>query len=317
MFTLKDVQTGKIRRRPRVLVHGVGGVGKTTFAAQSEKPIFLLTEDGLGVLDVPHFPLLKSFQDVMRALDALLTEDHDYKTVVMDSIDWLETLIWQHLNRTKNWVGSVEDQPYGVGYAAALELWKKYIALMNSLNTKRDMFTIQIAHTEIRRFDSPEHPPYDRYVIKLNSKASALNQENADIVAFVNYKTTPMEEPRGAREKKAVNSGRKTVKRTGKGDRAMYVQERPAYLAKNRYGLPDELPLSWTSLMTAVKEKWTKTDKKNPDGRKTGRESVENPTETNNGSEKTEEKTKVMDEGQGNLITNGSGGNEERIQNVS
>ena len=78
---------------PRILIHGVHGVGKTTFAAGAPDPVFILTEDGLGTLEVPHFPLARTFDEVMQALAALYTEEHAFRTLVVDSVDWLEPLI--------------------------------------------------------------------------------------------------------------------------------------------------------------------------------------------------------------------------------
>jgi hypothetical protein len=75
---------------PRILIHGVHGVGKTSFATGAPAPVFILTEDGLGTLDVPHFPLARTFDEVMQALAALYTEEHAFKSLVVDSVDWLQ-----------------------------------------------------------------------------------------------------------------------------------------------------------------------------------------------------------------------------------
>jgi hypothetical protein len=87
---------------PRILIHGVHGVGKTTFAAGAPDPVFLLTEDGLGTLDVPHFPLARTFDEVMQGLAALYTEDHGFRTLVVDSVDWLEPLIHAKVCRDRS-----------------------------------------------------------------------------------------------------------------------------------------------------------------------------------------------------------------------
>ena len=97
------------------------------------------------------------------------------------------------------------------------------------------MVVIQIAHTDIKRFDSPEHEPYDRYVIKLQTRASALLQEHSDVVLFANYQISVA--------KSDVGFNKKVTRALGSGARVMHTEERPAFLAKNRYGLPDTLPL--------------------------------------------------------------------------
>lgn len=228
---------------PNILIHGVAGVGKSTLAANSPGPVFILTEDGLGLLDVPHFPLAKSFEAVMEALASLYSEPHDFKTVVIDSVDWLEPLIWRKLCADNRWA-SIEDPGYGKGYAAALDSWRQYLEGLNALRNERGMTVIQIAHTDIRRFDSPEHEPYDRYVIKLHSRAAALLQEHADIVLFANYRISTV--------KSDVGFNKKVTRALGAGERVLYTTERPAFLAKNRFGLPDMLPLDWQAFAEAM-----------------------------------------------------------------
>jgi hypothetical protein len=228
---------------PRILVHGVAGIGKTTFASQADAPVVLMTEDGLGKLQVPHFPLAKSYADVIQAIDALSTEAHEFRTLVVDSVDWLEPLIWAEACRLNKW-GSIEEPGYGKGYAAALDIWRAYIDRLNALRDERGMAIIQIAHTDIRRFDSPEHEPYDRYVIKLQTRASALLQEHSDVVLFANYQLSVV--------KSEVGFNKKITRALGNGERVLYTTERPAFLAKNRYGLPDVLPLTWKAFVEAM-----------------------------------------------------------------
>ncbi len=228
---------------PRVLMHGVAGIGKTTFASASDKPVFILTEDGLGTLGVPHFPLARSFDAVMEALAALYSEAHDFKTVVIDSLDWLEPLVWARACKNNGWA-SIEDAGYGKGYVAALDLWRQYLDGLNALRDERGLTIIQIAHTDIKRFDSPEHEPYDRYVIKLHARASALLQEHSDIVLFANYRISTV--------KSDIGFNKKVTRALGSGERLLFTAERPAFIAKNRYGLPDTLPMNWQAFYEAM-----------------------------------------------------------------
>ena len=228
---------------PRVLMHGVAGIGKTTFASASDKPVFILTEDGLVTLGVPHFPLARSFDAVMEALAALYSEAHDFKTVVIDSLDWLEPLVWARACKNNGWA-SIEDAGYGKGYVAALDLWRQYLDGLNALRDERGLTIIQIAHTDIKRFDSPEHEPYDRYVIKLHARASALLQEHSDIVLFANYRISTV--------KSDIGFNKKVTRALGSGERLLFTAERPAFIAKNRYGLPDTLPMNWQAFYEAM-----------------------------------------------------------------
>ena len=94
MTLLSRIERGRTPMPPRIITYGVEGVGKSTFASESLRPIFIQTEDGLGQIECDKFPLAGSFEEVHRALGELHTEDHDFETVVIDSLDWLERLIW-------------------------------------------------------------------------------------------------------------------------------------------------------------------------------------------------------------------------------
>lgn len=242
-ISLAQLTRASAPKAPRILIHGVAGVGKTTFAAEAKAPVFVATEDGLGTLGAAHFPLARTFDDVIGSLSALYSEPHEFSTVVIDSVDWLEPLVWAKACRDNGW-GSIEDAGYGKGYVAALGLWRQYIEGLNALRDDRGMTVVQIAHTDIKRFDSPEHDPYDRYVIKLHSRAAALLQEHSDVVLFANYRISTV--------KSDVGFNKKISRAVGSGERVIHTAERPAFLAKNRYGLPDTLPLEWQAFAAAM-----------------------------------------------------------------
>src|SRR5688500_14505929 len=125
-LSLASLNRITVLKPPRILVHGVHGVGKTTFAAGAPDPVFVLTEDGLGTLDVPHFPLARTFDEVMQALAALYSEEHAYRSLIADSVDWLQPLI--HIKVCQNQgCSSIEDLGYGKGYVHALDLWRQYL----------------------------------------------------------------------------------------------------------------------------------------------------------------------------------------------
>jgi len=94
MSLLTKVERGRLSRPPRILLYGVEGIGKSTFGSQAPKPIFIQTEDGLNEINCDKFPLARSYDDVALALGELRAEKHDYETVVIDSLDWLERMIW-------------------------------------------------------------------------------------------------------------------------------------------------------------------------------------------------------------------------------
>ncbi len=184
-FDLKSIKKNTAIAAPRVTVYGVEGIGKSTFAAAAPNPIFILTEDGLGSLQVEHFPIAKKPGDVLDSIQALYDGDHDFRTVVIDSLDWLETLIWREIESTHD----AKDLAYGKGALIAAEKWRQVLDGLNALRNDKGMICILIAHTEIKRFDSPEVEPYDRYQPKLQTRSSALVREWSDAVLFANYRT--------------------------------------------------------------------------------------------------------------------------------
>jgi len=242
-ISLASLRRGGDARPPRLLTYGVAGVGKTLFATSAPRPVVVQTEDGLGTISASTFGVLRSFDAVMEALGSLYTEAHDFETLVVDSLDWLEPLVWQHTAQTHN-QPDIEAFGYGKGYLAALDTWRSFLDGVNALRDERGMGVILIAHAEIRRFDSPETEPYDRYQPKLHRSASALVQEHVDAVLFANYRVSTL--------KSDVGFNKKVVRGVSGGDRLLHTAERPAFLAKNRFGLPETLPLSWPDLAAAI-----------------------------------------------------------------
>ncbi|MES2782984.1 MAG: ATP-binding protein [Pseudomonadota bacterium] len=235
---------------PRIIIYGPHGIGKNTFLASAPKPVLIDVEGGHpSGSPIEAFPQAKTFQDVMEAMGALYSEDHGFETVGIDSLDWLEPLVWAETiarnnrdNPSKQW-NSIEDAGYGKGYLATLDVWAEYFEAIDALRNDKGMVIIQTAHAEVRRFENPETEPYDRYQIKLHKLASAKAQEHADMVLFANFKTSVTKTDVGMK---------KVARGVGSGQRVMYTQERPSALAKNRHNLPPELPLDWNALTSAM-----------------------------------------------------------------
>lgn len=240
-MSLADIRSKGKQKPPRIILYGGAGIGKTTFASKMPNPVFILTEDGMGTIEAFQTELQKSFDGVLGYLQDLLDEDHEYKTVVVDSIDWLEPLIWQKACDENGWK-SIEQPGYGKGYVEVLKHWRQYLDLLNELREKKNMITLQIGHHQIKRFESPEIEPYDRYEPKLHRKACDLVMENSDCVFFANYKMgTVKKQGKGGLNTKAVQ-----------GDAVVYCREKPSHLAKNRYALPDFLPFEWSEIRKAM-----------------------------------------------------------------
>ena len=245
MTSLKEIVThGKSVRPPKFILYGVQGIGKSTFGASLPSPIFLQTEDGLGSIDCAKFPLAKGFYDVIEYLDLLLEEEHKYKSLVLDSLDWLEKLINQEVCRDFG-VSDIAAVSFGRGYSTGLSYWSTILDKLDAIR-ERGIIVCLLAHSAITRFDTPLSDSYDQFTLDLYKKTSPMLQEWAEAVLFVNYKVYT--------RKVETGFGQSTIKPVGSGERAIYTCERPAFKAKNRWDLPEEMPFEWKLLADAIKK---------------------------------------------------------------
>lgn len=236
---------------PRILIYGPQKCGKSTFASLADRPVFIQAEDGLDAINVDAFPLAHTYQEVLHNLQQLAEQPHDFKTAVVDSVDWVEPLIWAQVCKEHN-VKSIEEvlKGYGKGYVQALNVWREYIEVLDYLRDERGMTVIQIGHAQIKKFENPETDIYDRYELKLHKSAAALLMEHSDIILFANYYVGVKKEEKGMSK-----DGRKRA--VGTGERVLYTEERPAFMAGNRYSLPAEIPFTkdgayWTTIAEHV-----------------------------------------------------------------
>jgi hypothetical protein len=243
-FNLNSIsKSGSKNLPPRIVIHGPHGIGKTTFAASAPKPIFIPTEDGLVGVNIDSFPVATEFKQVKEALAAIA--ESEYKTIVIDSADWLEALIHTHTSK-ENGKDNIEAFGYGKGYVLALQHWRELFKILDWYRTEKGMTVIFLSHSEIKRFDSPEADSFDRYFIKLHKAASALMLEWADIVGFANWAMMTKETDTGF--------GNKRTRGLGTGERILYLEERPSHIAKSRYQLPARIPLTWSAFSEALQK---------------------------------------------------------------
>ncbi len=249
MSLLSQVQSGRSAAPPRLMIYGTEGIGKSTLASRAPKPIFIQTEDGLGEIDCHKFPLAKSLVEVLGALAELHSEAHDYQSVVVDSLDWLERLIWDSVCQDYG-AKSIEkiDGGYGKGYIYALTPWRQFIDHLSALHRDRCMAVILIAHAKVEKFDDPESSPYDRYSPRLHKHAAALLTEWCDAVLFASRKFRTQTEDAGFGRKRTIAHA---VGKDG-GERVLRTVGGPSCVAKNRYNLDGELPLDWNTLLAGM-----------------------------------------------------------------
>ena len=236
-----------------IILYGPDGVGKTTFAAQFPKPIFIGNETGLASPDlrrVPKFPPAKDLSDIQGALQDLLTlstttPSPKFETLVLDSLDWLEILIHEKICAQEG-VQNIDQAfgGYGKGHSEVFKVWTKIRPYFEALRNEKKMNIVLIAHAQVKTFNNPfTNSSYDRYSIKLHEKSAAYLREAADCVLFANYKV--------------ATQGKENAKHKafGDGSRMIYTQWRPAFDAKNRLGLEYSFPFTYADFQRQCERK--------------------------------------------------------------
>lgn len=240
---LAGITYGKQVKPIFVLIHGPDGVGKSTWASQAPEPVFLGTEKGSDQLDVARLPRPETLGTFLNQLTGLENQEHPFKTVVVDSIDWLEPLIWRQVC-AEGQVRTIEDYAggFGKGYVRALEIWRGTLERLTLVAQR--FHVVLIAHSKIKRFDDPQLPTgYDRYIVAVHEGSAAAIRQAVDAVLFASFK----EKVKQTAKNPSGNRG------LGEGERILYTEHRPAFDAKNRFELPFELPLQWRPFAECVR----------------------------------------------------------------
>jgi hypothetical protein len=241
-FDLSSISKTKRVRAPKIVVVGQGKIGKTTFAAMAPNAIGILTEDGADAVDANAFPLAASLAEVYAAIDTLINQDHDFQTLFIDSLDWLEPMIQEYVCKQNNWK-NIEAPGFGKGYVAAAEEWRNLLSGLEVLRSAKGMGIILIAHDKIKRIEDPLTEGYDSHVLKLHDKAAGLVQEWADVIGYAGYRIFT--------SKTDAGFSKKETKATTTGERILHVEPHPAHCGGNRFGLQN-MPLDWTAFQAAL-----------------------------------------------------------------
>ncbi|WP_418460378.1 ATP-binding protein [Brucella intermedia] len=243
MSVFDRLKSSKRKTPPSIAIYGTPGVGKTSLAAEFPKPIYLYVEgeeppDGI---DLPSAEIT-SFSDLLDTFGEILTEEHEFQTVILDSVDKIEPMVWAATCARNGW-DSIDSNDkgsptaFGKGYLAADVEWKEYHEAIAALN-RAGLFVIQILHSEAKSFNDPLVDSYDRYRPKLQKRALDLVIENCKALLFLNRRTSVKQVKEGfGGEKKNKPEGMSGA------ERVIHTDERAGFLAKNRLkGAPATIP---------------------------------------------------------------------------
>lgn len=228
-----NISSGITAKAQKVVLYGVEGIGKSTFASQFPMPLYIDTEGSTTNMNVNRLPNPTSWTMLLQEVD-YVKQNQLCETLIIDTADWAEKICKEHLAALNKWTDSSND--YGAKYIA---LEKEFGQLLNKLTDIVQFGTnvVITAHAKLKKKEEPDQMgAYDRYQLKLEDRTSALLKEWADMVLFVNYETTIV-----------TDSKTQSKKATG-GRRVMHTTHHPAWDAKNRHNLPEELPFDFGSI---------------------------------------------------------------------
>jgi len=235
-----EIITGIENKPKKITIYGPPAIGKSEFGAQFPKAIFVQAEEAGGLITVPRMPLSTTMQDVIEKIRYIVSGDAgDFETLVIDSLKYIEVLISNSVCERLKLSGMGDDADYGksVSYSEGMQLWGKFI---NELEKARDagLNVVLLGHNEVKSVKDPRVPEYEMTTLDLRKWGSynptALIRSWSDCVFYLDNKVYT------SSDKTGIDAVRTTA--TSTGDRIIYTEERPAYLAKNRFGMPPELP---------------------------------------------------------------------------
>lgn len=235
-----NITRGKISAAQKIVIYGPEGIGKSTFAAQFPNPVYIDTEGSTKHMDVARLPKPSSWAMLLEEVKQIRDCPEACRTLVIDTADWAEQLCISHVcSKAKK--DGIEDFGYGKGYIYVAEEFGRLLNLLEEI-VDRGVHIVITAHAKMRKFEQPdEMGAYDRWEMKLSKNVAPLVKEWADMVLFANYKTFAV----------ATDDSGKKFKAQG-GARVMYTSHHPCWDAKNRHGLKEELPFSFSEIAHCV-----------------------------------------------------------------
>ena len=231
MSILNRVTKGTQQRAFYFCLYAPPGLGKSTFAASAPKCLLWDIEKGAALIDAAKLAAPESWAAFKADLDELTSAPNlPYQSIAIDTLDALEALATEHVCKAGG-KAALNDYSWGVGHALLVNEWRLFLKGMETLRDK-GINVILVAHEHRKTVNDPEIGSFDVFRPKLSDRVWGLTNENVDAVLFAQFEHG-IKEDNG--RKRAIISGR----------RVMRTQRSTGFLAKNRYGLPETLPLDW------------------------------------------------------------------------
>lgn len=234
MHLAEIVKTGPVNRPQRGIIYGVEGVGKTWLATQFPQPIIVDTEAGSHRYDCSRITVGND-HELETALELLLHEKNDYRTVIFDTVDWVERYLIDKICRA-NKVTGIEDFGYGKGWTYVREAFGQFLMQLDGF-IRAGRHAILVGHAQVKRIQLPGlGDAFDRYELKLDKRNADTATEWADFEVFINW------DIRTAKTKDG------NIRAVGGRERLIYVVHAASHDAKNRLGLTEPLKCEYVAI---------------------------------------------------------------------
>ncbi len=237
---LKRITKGKVERPPRVVIYGFEGVGKSTTAAGAPNAFFIDANRGSGKLNVERVEP-ESWAETFEWLEAVEHGHVKCDNVALDVLSDFENMSHAHLFPGSSI--SKYEGGYGKGDDVALMEWRRLLSQVERV-WLRGKGIIFVAHAQVKKFEDPTGPGYERFELACRKNVAALLKGWSDYVFFARESVT------------TVGEKGKPTRATTTGERWLYTKRTPAYDAKARGTalFPDKIPMSWDAFAQAVRE---------------------------------------------------------------
>jgi hypothetical protein len=249
---LGAIRRGTLNHALRHLLYGTEGIGKSTLAKHAPNPVWFDCEDGTAQLDVARYQFRddalghvpNTLEEVYSAIEDLRVGEHDFRTLVIDTVDSLEALVFDQvcetesgkksgINKSGKKISGIEDFGFAKGYIVALDEWRLLCSRLDRLRVERKVSIILLGHSTIRTYKNPLGDDYDRINLRLHEKAAGFLKEWSDVVGYCAYED-------GA-DKKDDDS---RARGFSTGRRLIHLQRSAAWDAKTRIHLPAEIEIA-------------------------------------------------------------------------
>jgi hypothetical protein len=226
----------------KVVIYGQEGVGKSTLAAAFPGAVFIDCEGSTTRMNVRRLQKPTSWQMLCDEVEFVRQRhgDKGYQTIIIDTFDWAERLAIDDICATHKVTG-IEGMNYGKGWEYEKEMIGRFLDSTERLISE-GVNIVFLCHAIARKTTAPEvMDEYDHWELKLGSKTTnkiaPLLKEWSDMTLFLAFRTNIIATDDKGKKHKATST-----------ERVMYTTKSAWWDAKNRFGLPEILPIDFGAI---------------------------------------------------------------------